>query len=271
MRIALCLHGYMENAGGMTAFYNGYSYINKKLLRDHDVDIFTHSWDIENKREYEKFYGEKTVNSTFQPQINFAEKGLCKNQKWFDEEIDRSSLGDLKNNTIERTLSFLYSRQKAIQLKNKFEEENNFEYDCTVLARFDLGQRGKHCPQKYYATDFNFLRDSDMTKLHCAFWDQFNHGIPDHWFYSNSANMKVIGDLYDFAFGYYQTDSDYVHSCLNGWIESNSEDEFSNEMLKETKSEKLVTWPRHMCIDNHKLYKWHINKNKLPLELVDIT
>jgi hypothetical protein len=42
-------------------------------------------------------------------------------------------------------------------------------------------------------------------------------------------------------------------------------------MLKKEKSKNLLVWPRHMCIDNHKLYKWHIHKNKIPLELVDIT
>ena len=271
MRIALCLHGYMENAQGMKAFYDAYSYINQKILQDNDVDIFTHSWDVENKREYEKFYGNKTVNVVFEKQIDFSENDLCKNQDWFDEDINRLSLGDLKNNTIERTLSFLYSRKQAVGIKDAFEKENRFEYDCTILARFDLGQRGKHCPQKYYATNFNFLKNSDMSKLHCAFWDQFNHGIPDHWFYSNSSNITSISNLYSEIFEYYKKDSDYIKSCLNGWIESNSNDEFSNEMLKKEKSKKLLVWPKHMCIDNHKLYKWHIHKNKIPLELVDIT
>jgi hypothetical protein len=273
MKIALCLHGYMENAGGLSAFQDASKYIHDKILSNNQVDIFTHSWDTKNENEYNNIYGDLTKSKIFENQIDFSAKELCTNQEWFDEGVNRNSLGDLKNNVISRTLSFLYSRKQVINIKNNFETENDFQYDCTILSRFDLGTRGKHCHQKYYATNFNLLLDSDMTKLHCAFWDQFNHGIPDHWFYSNSANMTLIGKLYDFVFDYYKKNSDYTNSCLNGWIESNNEDEFSNEMLKPKpeQSKNLLKWPRHLCIDNHKLYKWHIYKNNIPLELVDIT
>tara|TARA_B100000214_G_scaffold128115_2_gene91114 strand:- start:12570 stop:13400 length:831 start_codon:yes stop_codon:yes gene_type:complete len=273
MKIALCLHGYMENSGGLSAFHHAFEYINKKILLNNQVDIFTHSWDTKNIQDYNNLYGSLTKDKIFEEQIDFSRQEICKNQEWFDEGINRNSLGDLKNNVISRTLSFLYSRKKVIDIKNNFETENDFQYDCTILARFDLGTRGKHCPQKYYATNFNLLLDSDMNNLHCAFWDQFNHGIPDHWFYSNSCNMTIVGNLYDFMFDYYQKNSDYVNSCLNGWVESNAEEEFSNEMLKEknNQSKNLLKWPRHLCIDNHKLYKWHFHIHKIPLTLVDIT
>lgn len=156
----------------------------------------------------------------------------------------------------------------------KYSNEYNFSYDSIIIARFDLGTRGKTTPQKYYATDFNFIENSDMTNLHFAFWDQFNHGLPDHWFYGNSNVMQKVGDLYYDVIKYYQIDSDYVQNVTNGWFDSNANDEFSNEMFKSEneKTKNLVKWAKWHCIDNHKTYKWHLLKvNKIPFQTVDIT
>ena len=270
MKIALCLHGYMSNANGLNSFLSGYAYINKKILRNNDVDIFVHCWEPKEEKLYDEYYGKKTAKRIFEEQKDFSGFDICKNQEWFDEGINRPSC-PWPTNTIERTLSFLYSRKQAIYLKNSYEEEKGFEYDCTILSRFDLGNRGKECPQVYYATNFNLLKEPQNNALHCAYWNQFNHGLPDHWFYSNSSIMTKIADMYDSALEYYKKDSDYVRSCLNGWIDSNQDEQFSNECLKQNKTKNLLKWDRWQCIDNHKLYKWHVYKNKIPLALVDIT
>ncbi len=272
MKLALCLHGYMSNPNGLHSFKAGYNYIYDKIIKGNDVDIFVHCWEAEQKNYYNLHYGSKTVTDKFEKQKDFKVFDICKNQKWFDEGFDRKHSA-LANNTIERTLSFLYSRKQSINLKNLYEKDHNFEYDCTILSRFDLGNRGKEWPQTYYATNFNLLKDSDMTNLHCAYWDQFNHGLPDHWLYGNSSVMTKVSELYDDVFDYYQPESRYVNSCLNGWIESNSSKEFSNENLKKPceRSSNLKKWHKWECIDNHKLYKWHVNKLNIPMKFVDIT
>ena len=273
MKIALCFHGYMENAGGMSAFHEAYKYIYRKIIKGNDVDIFVHSWDSKNKESYDKYYGKNTKKELFEAQRDFSRMPNINDvQQWFDEGIDRSRC-PWPTNTIPRTLSFLYSRKRSIYLKNEFERENNFEYDCTIVCRFDLGTRGKETPQRYYGTDFNLLLDSDMNNLHCVYWDQFNQGFSDHWFYSNSSVMTKIAGAYDAVFKYYHKDSPYIKSALGGWIESNANDDFSNEMLKSSaeKSNNLFKWPRWKCIDNHKLYKWFFYENNIPLCLVDIT
>ena len=71
-------------------------------------------------------------------------------------------------NNCFKGLSFSYSRQQSIKLKKLYEEENNFKYDCVVVARFDIGQRGKEHRQKYYATNINFDTDLDMNFLYSA-------------------------------------------------------------------------------------------------------
>lgn len=113
-------------------------------------------------------------------------------------------------NTVFKGLSFLYSRKAAVQLKRKYEEEKGFKYDCVILARFDLGQRGKEHPQKYYATNFNFNPNLNMEYVYSAYWDQLNHGYADHWFFSNSLNMDTVSLMFDRVKDYYQSDSEYV-------------------------------------------------------------
>ena len=112
-----------------------------------------------------------------------------------------------------------------------------------------------------------------MDLLYSIYWDQLNHGFGDHWFYSSSKNMNIVGDLYDKVFEYYQADSGYVKAVQNGWPDSNQDDLFSNEMLKEEKATNLWVNPKHTCIDNHKLYKWYFMQTGLyeKCSFVDIT
>ena len=273
MKIALCLHGYIKNAEGNNAIKKSFEYIENKLIKKFNVDVFCHSWDISNQNTYENMYGKISKNAKFENQINFKDFDICKNQSWFDLGFDRQSTM-YHSNIIERHLSFLYSRNEAIKMAINYSNENNFNYDSIIVGRFDLGTRGKSTPQKYYATNFNFFEKSDMSNIHFAFWDQFNHGLPDHWFYGDSSCIEKVGNLYDNIFKYYQIDSEYVENVTNGWFDSNSNNEFSNEMFKDRKdkSSNLVKWPKWHCIDNHKTYKWHLLKvNKMAFKTVDIT
>lgn len=269
-KIALCLHGYAENAGGLKAAFAGNEYIKKKILANNDVDVFIHSWDLKNEKTIRYMY--PITECVFEQQKEFTEELKLFNENWFNADFNREKTM-YSSNTIFRTLSFLYSRYRCVEIKNSYQKNNNIKYDCTFLGRFDLGTRGKEHPQKYYVTNFNLLTNTDMNKLHCAYWDQFNHGIPDHWFYSSDENITTVANLYKNIFDYYQPSSEYVNSVLQGWIDSNQDDIFSNEMLKENKTKNLKKWKKWECIDNHKVYKWHFYKNNLHnnLCLVDIT
>ena len=260
MKIALCLHGYFANTGGIKASVDGHAYIKRKLLDRYDVDVFIHSWDLENKDLVFSLYN--PVESVFEEQNNF------------DNEVNEICKSPLfSRNKVFQGLSFLYSRKQAVQIKTDFEERNGFKYDCVVLARFDLGQRGKEHPQVYYATNFNFDPKLDMDYVYSAFWNQMNHGYADHWFFSNSDNMNVVSNLYDKVKEYYKPDSEYVDKVINGWPDSNGYDQFSNEMFLDKKSLTLKKFSSTTCVDNHKLYKWYFIDNGLydKSRFVDIT
>ncbi len=270
MRIALCLHGYFANAGGIQASVDGQEYISRKLLNRHDVDVFIHSWDLPNKELVLSLY--KPTTHLFEQQQQFEDKLANINQSKFFGE-DNKAPGMYHINTVFKGLSFLYSRKIAVELKKKYEEENDFEYDCVVLARFDLGQRGKEHAQKYYATNFNFDPTLDMKYVYSAFWNQLNHGYADHWFFSNSKNMDTLSRLFDSVEEYYQPDSEYTNKVTDGWPDSNAYNEFSNEFFLEKKSLTLKKFPLWGCIDNHKLYKWYLMDTGLyeKSRFVDIT
>lgn len=255
MKIALCLSGYFENAGGVHASLRGHEYLKKKLLNEHDVDIFIHSWDLKNELLIRKIYPAKSI--VFEEQRSFSEVVNNIDQKWFFGE-DNQAPGMYSGNNVFKGLSVSYSRMRSVELKYEYEKDNSFVYDCVIMARFDLGQRGKEHYQKYYATNFNFDPTLDMDYLYSVFWDQLNHGFGDHWFYSSSENMDIVAGLHEKIVEYYQPDSQYVNAVLNGWPDSNLHNQFSNEMLKDdSKSDNLITWDRWACIDNHKIYKWH--------------
>ena len=270
MKIALCLHGYFANAGGAQASIDGHSYIDKKLLSKYDVDVFVHSWDLDNSDLIETLY--TPTQSKFEKQRIFQNEMAKINQEYFFGEAGKAP-GMYSINSVFKGLSFLYSRKKTIELKRQYELKNNFKYDCVVLARFDLGQRGKEHPQKYYATNFNFDPLLDMDYVYSAFWDQLNHGYADHWFFSNSKNMDLLSKLFDKVVDYYQPDSEYSKSITQGWPDSNKYNNFSNEFFLDKKSLSLMTWPMWACIDNHKLYKWYFIKTGLyeKSKFIDIT
>jgi hypothetical protein len=270
VKIALCLHGYFSNAGGIQASIDGHSYIDRKLLQRNDVDVFIHSWDLDNKERVLSLYN--PVSHLFEEQIQFKDELSEINQDFFFGTAKRAP-GMYHINTVFKGLSFLYSRKAAIELKKKYEEQNGFEYDCVILARFDLGQRGKEHFQKYYATNFNFDADLDMNYVYSAYWDQLNHGYADHWFFSNSSNMNLLSLAFDKVKEYYQPDSEYVKRVTGGWPDSNSYNEFSNEFFLIKKSLTLKKFPLWGCIDNHKLYKWYFIETGLydKSKFVDIT
>lgn len=270
MKIALCLHGYFANAGGVESSVAGHSYIDRKLLSRYDVDVFVHSWDITNKEKVLSLYN--PIKHVFEEQIMFEQELNLIDQASFFGQSGQAP-GMYRINTAFKGLSFLYSRKAAIEVKRQHELENGFEYDCVILARFDLGQRGKEHTQKYYATNFNFSPKLDMNFVYSAFWDQLNHGYADHWFFSSSKNMDKLSLLFDKVTEYYQLDSDYAKSIMTGWPDSNADNEFSNEFLREHKSLNLKTWGAWACIDNHKLYKWYFIDTDLykQSKFIDIT
>jgi hypothetical protein len=269
MRIALCLSGYFCGKSGPKAADDGYEYIKKKILDNHHVDVFVHSWDVEHKDRIAVLYQPK--RAVYQEQYSFEKELKNFDEQWFKKDLPHSSL----YRSPFSSLSMNYSRKCSLKQKKKYEEQHHFVYDCVVMARFDLGQRGKEHPQPYYVCNINFKPELDMNYFYSAFWHQLNCGFAEHWMYSSSENMDKLSLLYDRILDYYSPDNDYLKAMTTGWPYSNKYSEFSNEIMlkKEQRTTELRKYPNWECINNHSVYKWFFLEQNLmsKCRFLDIT
>ena len=270
MKIALALHGYYNNREDPLSGDNGFKYISDILLEKYDVDVFFHSWEPEIEVYLRELY--KPVYFTCEKQIDFQDimdENLIK-QEYFDQGFDRQ-YSPYSACKISSTLSFLYSRKRALDLVFLHEQKKKFVYDVVIVARFDLGQRDKFGKWKYYVSQMNFDPNNDMKFVYSAMWDQLNAGYADQWFYSNSENMKVLSKAYDKALLDFQPGSRYEHAVTEGWPDSVQYDgsfydqnQFTNEKLRKWKTQApLMKYPRWQCVNNHIYHKWFFIDNNL--------
>ena len=180
MKIAFCLVGIVgavENKHGQGQpidYRIGHHFHNKHIFepnKDHDIDVFIHSWSTDFKDELVEIYKPK--------------KYLIENQIDFKQS-------NLRQNSIK---SRWYSTKKSIELKSQYENENNFKYDFVMVYRFD------HIFLKdltFSDFDSNFFYAShrdDCSSNHCRCLKMKR--FYDAWFFSNSADMDKFSTLYD--------------------------------------------------------------------------
>jgi len=251
MKLALCLFGYPKGSSVYAAdgYQEKYKHLFEQVM-EYNPDVFIHCWDEDLEEE--------TVN-LFQPKKYFFEKQLD-----FKDEIAKLNMERFAGGrgNIFKTLSFFYTRKKSNDLRLEYQKENNIEYDCVVTSRFDAGYHN-HGRNKTSYIDFN--PNLDMSAIYSAYWDQINAGLSDHWFYSQPPNIDVICGIYDKTIEYLQENSEYMNEMMNGCFDTNINDWFSNEFLKEDteKTNNFHKYEENYCLNNHCLYKWHLYKNNL--------
>ncbi len=256
-KIALCLHGKYNNRLSSQSGDEGSLYIKEMLLdkySDCDIDVFIHCWDLDLQEKITKIYQEFLKKSVFEAQIDFRKIML---ESKIDDKLFNPPNGQ-QFRTCANSLSFFYSRKKAIELKIAYEQEQNFKYDCVIVGRFDLGQIDQHNgSHPYKVSQINFDPQFDMSYIYSAMWDQINCGYADQWFYSSSENIDKVAGLYEKSLEYFSPDSNYI-KALSVWPDSNIDDEFSNEFFKseEFKSKNLYQYKLEKAINNHAMYKW---------------
>lgn len=258
-RVALCLYGYFNNREDSGAGMKGYRYIKDNILKYENVDIFIHSWDVENEGIIRELYNPKKAE--FERQIDFKSvaAGYGVSQEQIDKGFNRNAT-IFSQCTVQASLSFYFSRANSILLKKDYEVEHG-KYDIVIAARFDLGHRSK-MHRGYNVSEMNFNPNNDMKYLYSAMWQQLNAGYADQWFYSNSDNMNVFLGMYNHALHDFKVGSDYNKALNLGWFDSNAVDEFSNERLKpeNERTTNLMKYPTWQIINNHLYHKWFLNR-----------
>ena len=271
MRTAVCLHGL---ARGSTIQADGAYSEDFATLREsiQDADVFIHSWDVDISDKLMQIFN--PVDVLFEPQMEFEEEMEAFKDVEFKYDIRYAKQGSLF-----KTLSFLYSRKRSVDLKQQYETKHDMKYDCVLVSRFDVGHHKQGENQTSY---LHFDRTKDMSVIYQAYWNQLNAGLSDHWFYSNSENIDMIATLYDKCLEYLHPDSHYCSACRKGWPISNRLEQFSNELLKNKsdRSNDLVCLlnakpsrnfngtqqndPAHSSmLNNHCLYKYHLMQHDM--------
>lgn len=268
MKIALALSGLFNNIVDPQSGIKGFNYLKSILLEKYNVDVFIYSQDLNNEFLITELY--KPVYSTFEKQVNFSDimKEHNISQEYFDEGFNRS-VTMFYNCKIESTLSMLYGRDRVINLVDLYERKKKIKYDIVILARFDCGNRNPNWEGHFHVDQMLFDETLDMNRIYCAAWDQFNCGMTDQWFFSNSDNMKKMGKAYISALKAFKEGSLYEHMVTTGWPDSvhyenhfdpNEKKQFTNEIFKEytKRSKDLMKYPKWQCINNHIFYKYFL-------------
>lgn len=213
MKIALCLHGLFDSATDFSSKgIDGFNHIKKRILKDNDVDIFIHSWELEKINLITNLY--KPKKFLFEKQIDFS------------PIIKERNLNLLQNNPRppQSVLSHFFSIQKVFELCYS----SGINYDIVIKARFDLGRINRNTSQEYPVQCINFDKNLDMSYFYMADWPRFNCGPADMWFYSGYKNMKNFTKIYDDLNKYFYIDSDFHKFAFQ--IESNYGD-LSNSVI----------------------------------------
>ena len=184
MRIALCLSGYIGNINkwinGKEIDYNyGYKYIYDSIIKNNNVDVFIHSWSTEHKEGLCDLYN--PIMDSFETNKDFKLKGVAK------DELPTPYSFAVK--------SMWYSRKQSVEMVEKYEIENNMQYDMVLLTRFDIAlfkqfKFNEYDPSKIYIAGpviCSRLPDGQTVP----------YKINDMYFLANTQNMKKVVGLFD--------------------------------------------------------------------------
>ena len=191
MKIAMCFYGLAGRADNFQGTQNwigagennldcdvAYRHYKHHVFDKNDqIDIFFHTWSIEQENVLRDLY--KPKDAIFQEQIDFDRP-----ENFYDPKKDRKIWG---------AFSRWYSTQRSVELKKKYEEENNFIYDCVMLTRFDIAFMSDLVFKNYNMDNFYASGQKNPNHIHVI----SNEYISDWWFFSNSLAMDEFSQLYD--------------------------------------------------------------------------
>jgi hypothetical protein len=192
MRVAVCLSGQFRSVEKC------YSNIYEKIIVPNNADVFYHSWysdDLVDKN----FVSHESNKGFLIKNIHIKAFELYRPKKhYLEHQIDFSNQSSgisthpfvMNPNSI---FSMFYSIFLSNKIKSEYEKENNFIYDAVIRCRFDLKP---HDIIDVSQLDLNFLNvKGDCThNIYC---------LNDHFAISNSKNMDIYSDTYNFLQKYY--------------------------------------------------------------------
>ena len=189
MKVALCLQGLSSGCsekeslkGVQVSHVEGLQTIKENILDLNDVDVFMHTWGTNQPHLDNLINSYRPIYAAFEDQISFSVTD--------DSLLPPPTVDNEKNPRLKYhyTSSRWYSHQQSLNLKKRYEEENEFKYDFVMVSRFDVCyftpfNFSTYDPQSFYASE-DFLEDENL----------FN----DVWFFGNSELMDKFSTVYNY-------------------------------------------------------------------------
>lgn len=219
MRIAVCFYGLVGSSIGKNGKGKqlnpsiAYKLYKKHIFsKNHNVDIFIHSWSKNSKEILLKLY--KPKKSCIENQIEFKNyKNHPKKYMSYISKIKLTILKYLKKKEYKdwiikreqetfRAYSRWYSSKKVLDLKKNYEKENKFKYDVVMITRLDIGffkdlDFSKYDMNYFYASNRNDAPSKENNYKANYLNHYKGYALQDLWFFSNSENLDKFGKLFD--------------------------------------------------------------------------
>jgi len=164
MKIAISLSGQTRT----------YIHCHKTLIEyfnNHDVDYFIHSWD-------------DVDFSMYNPKDVIVEN--YHDDNFIDLEKKLFSTYPASTKPFHNMFSMWYSNYKSNKLRQKYQKENNINYDIVVRCRFDL----------FFNGQFQSHSIDDKT-IYAPSHNNHHGGVNDCFAYGSSDSMDIYFSLYE--------------------------------------------------------------------------
>lgn len=227
MKIAICFYGLVGSKfnkygkGEALDPIKSYQYCKKYILDNkYETKVFIHSQSYNHKKKLidiynpNKFLIERQKNFFWKTVFN--KKIIFKLIKCFIKFKNFSkNFEDYKKSfkRCENLLSRWYSTKKVVDLKKKYEIENNVIFDLVMLTRLDMAYFSKFEFDKISKKNLTVPHHNDVPAPRNNYKTKieknnktYEKGISDFWFISSSENIDRFSKLYDY-FGNYNISS----------------------------------------------------------------
>ncbi len=138
MKIGLVLFGHLRSYRKTLSSFNS---LKETLQRSGDVDVFCHTWDIEESLTA-SWWKEHKAGDILQARVNTNELEVSYNPVRYivepSRQFDDSGYSIRSSMPVAGILSMLHSQQQAFGALEQYELEKGFRYDVILKARYDL-------------------------------------------------------------------------------------------------------------------------------------
>lgn len=229
MKVALCLNGLASHPGKKIVggqMWNGKTgrrtpvdwiksleHYQEHILSKNDVDVFIHSPSLHVQADLIKAY--KPKKFVFEEDPVFSKPGDKRKDPGYPDGVTTKT---------QITIARWYSVKKCVELKQQYEQENNFQYDMVMIGRFDVAWMvdvdfSQFDPNYFYVSNWCVMRmpngfgirhenwffqgwdkkkDHNLKHTHIGWPHDPNYpALADYWFFGGSKLIDKFAILHD--------------------------------------------------------------------------